>query len=104
METAIRVSNEKEEESVVVKRYPKRNRTAVEFYIKESEEKETRTKPKKAKNKGHGQKKKKITSNDSKGVVVVSNDDASSSKFKCAARNPVLDENVMLFIIVSFRK
>ena len=90
METATRVSNEKEDDNVVVKRYPKRNRTAVTFYIQESEEKETRTMPKKAKNKGHGEKKKKNTSNDK---VVVSNDDASSSKFKCAARHPVLDEN-----------
>ncbi|PWA85572.1 zinc finger, ZZ-type, JmjC domain-containing protein [Artemisia annua] len=97
METAVRVSNEKEDDNVVVNRYPKRNRTAVEFYIHESEEKETRTKPKKAKNKGHVEKKKKNTSsNDKKGVVVVSNDDASSSKFNCAARHPVLDENVML--------
>ncbi|PWA78803.1 JmjC domain-containing protein [Artemisia annua] len=101
METAIRVSNEKEDDNVVVNRYPKRNRTAVEFYIKESEEKETRTKPKKAKNKGLGQKKKKDTSNDNKGVVVVSNDDASSSKFKCAARHPVLDENGNLKYVIS---
>nr|GEU93111.1 JmjC domain-containing protein [Tanacetum cinerariifolium]GEU93116.1 JmjC domain-containing protein [Tanacetum cinerariifolium] len=73
-----------------------RKRTAVKFLIQESEEKET---GKKAKNKGDGEKKKKNSSNDHKGVV--SNDDASSSKFKCAARHPVVDENGNVKYVVS---
>nr|GEX38474.1 JmjC domain-containing protein [Tanacetum cinerariifolium] len=81
-----------------------RKRTAVKFLSQELEEKETRKKPKKAKNKGDGEKKKKSSSNGNKGVAVVSNDDASSSKFKCAARYPVLDENGNLKYVPSVSK
>nr|GEW44605.1 probable uridine nucleosidase 1 [Tanacetum cinerariifolium] len=62
-------------------------------------EKETRTKPKKVKNNGNGEKKKKNSSNDNKGVVILSNDDVPSLKFKCAARHHVLDKNGLLAML-----
>nr|GFA04994.1 uridine nucleosidase 1-like [Tanacetum cinerariifolium] len=64
----------------------------------ELEEKKTRTKPKEVKNNGNGEKKKN-SSNDNKGVVIQSNDDVPSLKFKCAARHHVLDKNGLLAML-----